>query len=250
MFRSLLFCACLLAATQARSEAVLVAVAANFYSAAEAIAQAFGSETGHRVSLSSGSSGKLYAQIRAGAPFDVLLSADADIPGRLEAEGLSVAGSRYAYAFGRLVLWSPEIEAIDADPRAALTDPRLRHIAIANPQLAPYGLAAQQALEGLGLWQALAPKVVMGENVGQAHALVATGAARLGLVALSGVATPGRVVQGSYWEVPQELFAPIRQEAVLLDRAKNTPAARAFWEWMHTPQALEIIVSHGYRVAP
>jgi len=239
---ALLFCA-----TPAAGEMALVAVAANYAGAAEAQAQAFAAASGHQITLTTGSTGKLYAQIGAGAPFDVLLSADAATPARLEAEGAAVAGTRFTYALGALVLWSPDHALIGADPVAALASPDLRHLAIANPALAPYGVAAEQTLEALGLWQQVQGRLVMGENIGQTYAMVASGAASAGFVALSAVVSED---QGSRWLVPQELFQPIQQDAVLLRHGANNAAARGFLDWLKTPQAQTISASFGYAALP
>ena len=236
----------LLAPSGARAEAALAAVAANFAAAAEALAADFAAATGHAVTITTGSTGKLYAQIVAGAPFDLLLSADAATPARLVDEGLAVEGTAFTYARGRLALWSADPARIGPDGRAALADEGLRFVAIANPALAPYGVAAREALQAMGLWDALQPKIVMGQNVGQAHALVATGAAELGLVARSAVVGPDGAAGGSRWDVPQALFAPILQDAVLLGRGEGRAAAEGFLAHLRTPAAAEIIARHGY----
>jgi len=230
----------------ARAATALVAVAANFAGAAEALEPAFQKATGHDVQLTTGSTGKLYAQISAGAPFDVMLSADAETPARLLAEGKAVAGTQFTYAVGRLALWSADPARIGDDGRAALAGPGLRHLAIANPDLAPYGRAARQALQALGFWDALQPRIVMGQNVGQTSSMVATGAAELGLVALSAARDPRNRDRGSHWEVPQTLFDPIRQDAVLLDHGADNEAARAFLDFLRTQEAANIINRFGY----
>jgi molybdate transport system substrate-binding protein len=237
-----------LAAGAAHGETALVAVAANYAAAAEAQALAFAEASGHRLTLTTGSSGKLYAQIAAGAPFDAMLSADSETPARLLAEGLAVAGTRLTYAQGALVLWSPDPARIGADPAAALGDPGLRHLAIANPDLAPYGAAAQQVLQKLGLWQTLQPRLVRGENVGQAFALVATGAAEAGFVAASALATAAD--RGSHWRVPAALHAPIPQDAVVLQHGADNGAARGFLAWLASPQAQAINATFGYGAPP
>lgn len=249
-FRAVLACAlvCLWAVpAPARADDVLVAVAANFAEALEELKPAFERESGHLLRATTGSTGKLYAQITAGAPFQVLLSADAATPERLEAEGAGLAGTRFTYAIGRLALWSSDPARIEGDGRSALTAADLRHLAIANPDLAPYGVAARETLQALGLWEALQGRIVMGQNVGQAHSMVATGNAQLGLVALSAVLSPRARIQGSLWEVPQALFTPIRQDAILLKAGQDNAAARAFLDFLKTEQAREIIARHGYR---
>jgi len=235
-----------LGAGVAQAGSVLVAVAANFAEPAARVAEAFGKAEGHEVRLTTGATGKLYAQIKAGAPFEVLLSADAATPARLEAEGAAKPGRRFTYAIGRLALWSPEAGRIGPDPARLLADPGLRHLAIANPALAPYGAAAQQVLTRLGLWDRLSGRLVMGENIGQAHAMVASGAAPLGFVALSALIAPGKPAAGSRWEVPQDLYDPIRQDAVLLAAGEGKPAAEAFFAFLRSPAARAIIRDHGY----
>lgn len=233
----------------ARAETALAAVAANFAEAAEALLPAFRAATGHDVQLTTGSTGKLYAQIGEGAPFHVLLSADAATPARLIEEGNAVEGSSFTYAVGRLTLWSADPARITDDGRAALEDPALRFVAIANPDLAPYGIAARDALQNMGLWDALQPKIVMGQNIGQTHSMVVTGAAEVGFVALSAVLSPRARSEGSRWDVPQEMFEPIRQDAVLLNAGADNAAAQAFLNFLRTPEAAVVIDSFGYGTA-
>ncbi len=232
----------------ARAAETLVAVAANFAEVIEELTPIFERETGHRLLATTGSTGKLYAQITAGAPFQILLSADAKTPERLEAEGAGVTGTRFTYAIGRLTLWSSDPAAIPGDGKAALTASGVRHIAIANPDLAPYGVAAREALQGLGLWESLQGRIVMGQNIGQTHSMVATGNAQVGFVALAAVLSPRAPAAGSRWDVPQELFAPIRQDAVLLKAGADSEAARAFLEFLKSGPAREIIERFGYGV--
>ncbi|KJS42856.1 MAG: molybdate ABC transporter substrate-binding protein [Roseovarius sp. BRH_c41] len=235
-----------LAPLHVSAEEALAAIAANFAGAAESLAAQFTLETGHEVVLTTGSTGKLYAQIAAGAPFDMMLSADAGTPARLIDEGLGVEGSSFAYASGRLALWSADPGRIGDDGQEALRASGLRHLAIANPELAPYGKAARDALDGMGLWEAVQPKIVMGQNIGQTHAMVASGAAELGLIAFSAVQQPGLPAEGSYWEVPQQFYAPIRQDAVLLAAGRDNAAARAFLDYLRSDAAAQIIAAYGY----
>ena len=230
----------------ALADSALVAVAANFAEAAQALEAEFRAATGHDLQMTTGSTGKLFAQIGQGAPFDLFLSADSATPTRLVADGKAVAGSQFTYAVGRLILWSADAGRIGADGRRALTDPALRFVAIANPDLAPYGVAARETLQALGLWDSLQPKIVMGQNIGQTHALVAAGAAELGFVALSAVSGPNLPMEGSRWDVPQDLHAPIRQDAVLLTHGADNIAARAFLDFLRTPRAAEMIARFGY----
>lgn len=229
----------------ARADEVQVAVAANFTAPAKRIALAFEKETGHRAALSFGGTGKLYAQIRNGAPFEVLLAADDETPQRLEAEGSAVAGSRFTYAVGRLVLWSARAGYID-EQGEVLRRAGFRHLALANPRLAPYGRAALETLTTLGLADSLQAKFVQAENIAQAWQFVASGNAELGFVALSQVAQDGRIAEGSGWIVPARLHAPLRQDAVLLARGKGKPAAEAWLRHLRGDAARATIRAHGY----
>lgn len=232
---------------RAGDDAALIAVAANFAEVAEALETDFEAGSDHRITLTTGSTGKLFAQIAHGAPYAALLSADAATPERLETEGRAVPGTRFTYAIGRLALWSTDPGRIGPDGRAALMSPDLRHLAIANPRLAPYGEAARQTLEKLGLWESLRPRVVMGENIGQAQTFVATGAADLGLVAWATVLGLPPRRRGSHWLVPEDWHLPIRQDAVLLAAGRDSPAAAAFLDYLRTPLARDRISAAGYR---
>ena len=192
----------------AHADEINVAVAANFSAPIKVIATEFERESGHKLLISTGSTGKLYTQIHNGAPFQVLLSADAATPVKLEREGLAVAGSRQTYAIGRLALWSAQPGMVDAEG-AVLKRGDFDKLAIANPKLAPYGAAAVEVLRVLGLEQALAPKFVMGENIAQTWQFVATGNAQLGFVAVSQIMKDGKIDQGSAWIVPQSNYTPI-----------------------------------------
>lgn len=244
--RLLLLALLILHAATAQAAAATIAVATNFLRPAEALALLFEQQTGREVTLVSGSTGKLTAQIIAGAPFDALLAADQERPERLEKDGLARPGSRFTYALGRLALWSADPDRIAGDGAAELARGDFRRLALANPALAPYGAAARETLEGLGLADALADRIVLGENIGQAHAMVATGNAELGFVALSGVAGPGAEPKGSMWIVPEELHAPIRQDAVLLARAPQDGDAAAFLDFLKSPEARAVIAAWGY----
>ena len=234
---------CLLAGGTAAAE-IRVAVAANFAPTLHRLAEAFTAATGHRLLISSASTGKHYAQIRNGAAFDIFLAADAERPARLEREGLGVAGSRFAYAEGRLALWVPDAAAID-DPAAWLTAGGFRRLAIAHPRLAPYGRAAQQLLEHWGLWDALQTKLVRGENVGQAFQFVATGNAQAGLIALSQVIARAEDARGGYRVISAGLHMPIAQHALLL---RTGPAAEAFLRYLKSAPAVAEIRRDGYAV--
>jgi molybdate transport system substrate-binding protein len=231
----------------ARAAEVQVAVAANFMVPMQKIAAAFERETGHKAVLSFGSTGRIYAQVRNGAPFDVLVSADDETPLRLEQEGRTVPGTRFTYAVGRLVLWSAMPGVVD-DQGAVLRRPGDSKIAIADPRLAPYGAAAAQAMHELGLAKALQPRLVQGDSIAQAHQFVATGNAPMGFVALSQVMADGRIARGSAWIVPAQLHEPLRQDAVLLAAGRDNPAARALLAWLRSDAARVIIRAHGYEL--
>jgi molybdate transport system substrate-binding protein len=221
---------------------IRVAVATNFAATMAALAERFEERTDHTVLVSAGSTGSHYAQIRNGAPFDVFFSADAERPTLLEREGVAIAGSRFSYAVGRLVLWSPREGFVDDDGRV-LEQGQFRFLAIANPELAPYGAAAREVLSARGLWASLQPKLVRGQDIGQTYSFVETGNAELGFVAYSQLKRPGVEIAGSYWIVPATLHQPIAQEVVLL---RDRPAAREFLDFVKTAEARELIRSYGY----
>ena len=234
----------LLAGGSAMADETRVAVAANFTEPAKAIAARFEASTGHRAILSFGSSGQFYTQIANGAPFEVLLSADAERPTRAEAEGLTVAGTRFTYATGRLVLWSATPGLVDARG-AVLAKGKFEKLAIAEPKSAPYGLAAVETLTRLKLQDSLKPKIVTGSSITQTYQYVRTGAAELGFVALSQVINqPG----GSRWIVPPANHTPIDQQAVLLKTGAGNAAARAFIVFLKGAEAKAIIRRYGYEV--
>ena len=235
--------ACLAPASGAAE--VSVAVAANFTAPMQKIAAAFEQASGHRAALAFGSTGRFYAQVRNGAPFQVLLAADDETPQRLEQEGLAVPGTRFTYAIGRLVLWSATPAVVDAQGEV-LRKPGEGRIAIADPRLAPYGAAAVEVMRKLGVAQALQPRLVQGESIGQAFQFTSTGNAAMGFVALSQVMSDGRISRGSWWVVPAALHTPIRQDAVLLPPGRDNPAARALLEFLRGDAAQAILRAHGY----
>lgn len=224
---------------------VSVAVAANFAAPMQKIAQAFEQDTGHKAVLSFGSTGMLYAQIRNGAPYQILLSADTETPNKLEKEGLGVAGSRFTYATGRLVLWSKQPGFVD-DKGEVLRTGKFERIAIANPKLAPYGAAAMETISKLGLQQQLQARIVQGDNIAQAYQFVATENAQLGFVALSQVFVDGKMAQGSGWIVPAVAHAPIRQDANLLTKGQDSAAALSLMRYLRGERAKSLIRSYGY----
>jgi len=229
----------------AQAEEVRVAVAANFALPLKVLAADFERDSGHKMLVSVGSTGKFYAQIKGGAPFDVFLAADDETPARLEKEGDAVAGSRFTYATGKLVLWSANANLVDGQGRVLVTG-NFKHLALASPSLAPYGAAAVQTLSRLGLLTTLTPRFVQGESIGQAYNFVATGNAELGFVALSQVYENGKISKGSGWIVPAHLHNPLRQDAVLLARASHNPGASALLAFLKTDKTRSVIRSFGY----
>ena len=239
--------AVLAGASLAQAEQVSVAVAANFTAPMNAIAAEFEKDTGHQAVLSFGSTGRFYAQIKNGAPFQVFLAADDTTPAKLEQEGLAIAGSRFTYAVGTLVLWSASEGGVDADGEV-LKNNRFKKIAVANPKLAPYGKAAVEVLTGMGLMDAVEPKFVLGENIAQTYQFASTGNAELGFVALSQVMKDGKITSGSAWIVPGTMHAPIRQDAVIVSHGKGNAAAEALMQYLRGDKATAIIRAYGYAI--
>jgi molybdate transport system substrate-binding protein len=228
-----------------RAEKAQVAVAANFTAPAKLIAAEFEKDTGHKAVLAFGATGKFYAQIRNGAPFDALLAADDRTPARLAEEGMAIRGSRFTYAVGQLVLWSARPDLVD-DAGEVLEKGDFKHLAIANPKTAPYGAAAIETLTALKLLDALKSKLVQGENIAQTHQFVVSGNAELGFVALSQVWKDGGLTSGSAWVVPDALHQPIRQDAVLLNPGAGNAAAVAWLDFLKGEKAREVIHAYGY----
>lgn len=239
--------ATLLACTNAWADEVQVAVAANFTAPIQAIAKDFEKDTGHKLVASFGATGQFYAQINNGAPFEVFLAADDSTPAKLEQEKQTVAGSRFTYAIGTLALWSAKPGYVDAQGEVLKTND-YKHLSIANPKTAPYGLAATQVLAKLNLTEATKGKLVEGQNITQAFQFVSTGNAELGFVALSQIYKDGKVKNGSAWIVPSSLHDPIRQDAVILNKGKDNPAAKAFIDYLRGPKATAVIKSYGYQI--
>jgi molybdate transport system substrate-binding protein len=231
--------------TTAHADEIMVAVASNFTGPMQVISVLFERDTGHKASLAFGSTGKFYAQIVNGAPFEVLLAADDETPARLIKEGAGVAGTSFTYAIGKLVLWSADPKRVDAKGKI-LRNGGFRHLAVANPKTAPYGTAAVQTMTKLGVFETLKPTFVQGENIGQTHQFVATGAAELGFVAYSQVIKNGQIGSGSGWLVPGNLHEPIRQDAILLAKGKDKPAAIALLNYLKSGTAQTVIKSFGY----
>jgi len=244
---SLILCIVLAApAPWAFADQVQVAVAANFVPAFKDIAAEFEKSSGHTVQTTAGSSGKFYAQIKNGAPFEIFFSADDERPKLLEDEGMAVKGTRFTYAVGRLVLWSPDAALVTGEE--TLKNGKFKHLAIANPKTAPYGMAAMQTLTKLGLWDGLQPKLVMGENLGQTSGFLESGNAEVGFIALSQVLDDKLKGKGSRWDVPANLHEPLRQDAVLLAKGEKNAAAVSLMEFMHGPKAKAIVERYGYEV--
>lgn len=238
---------CLALAGAAWADDVQVAVAANFTAPMKTIAAEFAKATGHTATLSFGATGRFYTQIKNGAPFDVFLSADDETPAKLEQEGAAVSGSRFTYATGQLVLWSAQPDFVDAQGEV-LKKGNFKNIALAAPKLAPYGAAAIETLTQLGLLDSVSPKFVQGESIGQTFGFVSTGNAELGFVALSQVYENGKIKSGSAWIVPERLHSPIRQDAVILARAKDNKAAAALAEFLKSEKARAVIRAYGYTI--
>lgn len=232
-------------ASPALAAEVSVAVAANFNAPMQKIAADFEQATGHKAQLAFGATGKFYAQIKNGAPFEVLLAADDETPAKLDKEGLAVSDSRFTYSIGQLAVWSAKPGYVD-DKGEVLKKGAFEHLALANPKLAPYGAAAVETLTKLGLLGSVEPKFVQGENIAQTFQFVNTGNAELGFVALSQIYEGGKLKSGSAWIVPASLHAPIRQDAVVLMKGKDNPAALALMKYLKEDKARAIIKTYGY----
>lgn len=241
------FCLALVSPGPTWAAQAQVAVAANFAEPIKAIAAVLEKTTGHTIKVSIGASGAIYTQIKNGAPFDIFLSADTERPALLEKDGLTVTGSRFTYATGKLVLWSVKADRVDTNG-AVLMAADLGKVAIANPKTAPYGAAAVQVMSKLGLSVGLTPKLVQGESIGQTFNFAKTGNADVGFVAMSQVLTGGRLKEGSMWVIPQTHYAPIKQDAVLLKRGSDNDAAQALMKLLQSPNIKDLIRSYGYDI--
>nr|WP_228488440.1 molybdate ABC transporter substrate-binding protein [Caenimonas koreensis] len=234
-----------LAALAAHAGEVQVAVASNFTAPMQKIAAMFEQDTGHKAQVAYGSTGRFYAQVKNGAPFDVLLAADNETPQRLMEDSLAVKGMAFTYAKGKLVLWSAKPGVVD-ESGSVLRNGRFDKLAIADPKLAPYGLAAMEVLSTLKIAQVVEPKLVRGENISQAYQFVATGNAQIGLVALSQVSLDGKITQGSAWVMPGGYYTAILQDAVLLNKGLGNPAALALMDYLRTDKVRALIRTYGY----
>ena len=243
---SCVFASLLIANTAARADEVSVAVAANFTAPMQKIAAEFEKNTGHKVAVAYGATGKFYAQIKNRAPFEILLAADDETPAKLIKENAAVAGSQFSYAIGKLVLWSAKPAIVDG-AGTVLKNGGFDHLAIANPKVAPYGAAALEVMKALGVHEGLQAKIVTGESISQTYQFINSGNALLGFVALSQVLKDGKI-DGSSWVVPAKLYTPIRQDAVMLEKGKGKPAAEALIKYLKTDKAKAVITSFGYEL--
>ena len=224
---------------------VLVAVASNFTKPMTEIAAEFEKATGHSANLSFGSTGKFVAQLENGGPFEILLAADEKAPEKLEKAGLTVEGSRFIYALGKLVLWSAKPGYVD-DQGKILESGDFKHVALADPKLAPYGAAAIELLKSRNLLTKLQPLFVLGENIAQTYQFISTSNAELGFIALSQVIENGKIATGSGWIIPSDQYSPIKQGAVLMKQGAENPAAPALMNFLKSAPALAIIEKYGY----
>ncbi|MFT2111075.1 molybdate ABC transporter substrate-binding protein [Marinomonas sp. 2405UD68-3] len=230
---------------QAQADSALIAVASNFTLTMKALIARFHADTPHTLRVSFASSGKLYAQIKNGAPFDLLLSADQVIPQKLLGEGNAVPTTQMTYAVGKLALWSSDPTVVDAKGDV-LHSSKMNKLALANPKLAPYGFAAIEVLKNLNVYASTKPSWVQGENIGQTYQFVRTGNANLGFVALSQVHNNQQPINGSVWEVPDHLYSPIKQDLVVLNKGKDNAAVSAFLKYLNLPKTQKLIQSYGY----
>ncbi len=242
---SLLILTGLMVIAPSSAESVAVAVATNFRAPMQTLVEQFEADTSYDVKLISGSTGGLYAQIVNGAPYDLFIAADRRRPALLATAGLGLEQTQSTIAIGQLVLWSIDADLIEAQKLGALHDRSIRFLAIANPDLAPYGAAARQALMAMNLWEQWASRMVYGESIAQAYAMAATGNAELALIARSQVSAD----TGAYLMIPPEFYEPIRQDAILLERGAGNAAAVALLEFLSTPNATAVIRDFGYLVS-
>lgn len=245
-FSKVSFSICLtLFSFHAYSESALIAVATNFTPTMTSIVDAFQQDSKHTLRVSFASSGKLYAQIKNGAPFDLLMSADQAIPKRLIQEGRAIKNSQRTYAEGKLILWSMTENLVD-NQGEILSSTHFNKLALANPKLAPYGLAATEVLEHLNLTRATRSKWVQGENIGQAYQFVRSGNAEIGFIALSQIQFDTHILEGSYWRIPESLYTPIKQDLVVLNKGENNQAISDFLHYLASPKIQTLIQGYGY----
>jgi len=232
--------------SNAQAAEIKVAVASNFVNVLKEIAVEFQKDTGHQLAITPGATGKFYAQISNGAPFDVFLSADDETPRKLVQEGKAISSSQFTYAIGRLALWSPNPEMVDKNADILKTD-KFKFIAIANAKVAPYGQAAVQTMQKLGVLTKIEPRIVQGESIAQTYQFVSTGNAQLGFVALSQILENGKIKTGSAWIVPEEMHEQLKQDAVVLQSCKHMSACQALMEYLKSEKAKKMMASYGYK---
>jgi len=247
LFTTIISATLLLSSSFISAGEVSVAVAGNFFKPIKVLAAEFEAKSGHKVALSVGATGKLYAQISNGAPFELFFAADQKRPTKLVEQKLAVKASQFTYAQGQLVLWSRNSGVIDAQGKR-LSSPDIKRLAIANPKAAPYGEQAVNALTKLGLYKQLESKIVQAQNIGQTYQYVSSGSVEQGIIAMSQVTVNGQITTGSSWIIPSDLYDAIQQDAVLLEKGKNNPVAQQFLDYIKSPSALNIIRSFGYEV--
>jgi molybdate transport system substrate-binding protein len=231
------------------AQEITLAAAADLQFAFQDVTERFQKDTGKHVKLIFGSSGNFFTQIQNGAPFDLFFSADIDYPRQLEAAGLAEPGTLYEYATGKIVLWVPNESKLDLSRGLkVLLDPGIKKIAIANPQHAPYGRAAVAAMQHEGIYDKVAAKFVLGENISQTASFVASGSAGIGIIALSLALAPAMKEKGRYVEIPDSEYPPIRQAAVILKSSKQKETARQFLDYLKTPVILDLLKTYGFSV--
>ena len=233
-------------AAKVQAVEIKVAVASNFANVLKEVAIEFQKDTGHQLAITPGATGKFYAQISNGAPFDVFLSADDETPRKLAQEGKAIASSQFTYAIGRLALWSPNPEMIDKTADILKTD-KFKFIAIANAKVAPYGQAAVQTMQKLGVLTKIEPRVVQGESISQTYQFVSTGNAQLGFVAMSQIVENGKIKMGSAWIVPEDMHEQLKQDAVVLQSCKHMSACQALIDYLKSEKAKKLMASYGYK---
>lgn len=231
----------------AQAEEVLVAAASDLNFAMKELSAEYEQQSGHHVKLSLGSSGNFYAQLQQGAPFDLYFSADIGYPKKLEEAGLTVPGTLYRYAVGRIVLWAPKASSLDVSKGLmVLREATIRKISIANPKHAPYGRAAVAAMEHAQVYAEVKQRLVLGENVSQAAQFIESGACDVGIIALSLAMAPAMKTAGIYWEIPADYHPPLEQGAIIMKQSKNQEVARQFLEFMKSPRGQEIMTRYGF----
>ena len=231
----------------ALADDIAVAAASDLQFAIKELIVEYEKQTGHHVKLSLGSSGNFYAQLQQGAPFDLYFSADIGYPKKLEEAGLTVPGSLYRYAVGRVVLWAPKQSPVEVSKGlTVLRDAAVRKIAIANPKHAPYGRAAVAAMEQSQVYAEVKDRLVLGENISQAAQFIESGACDVGIIALSLALAPVMKSAGSYWLIPAEAHPPLEQGAVIMKQSKQQDAARHFLQFMQSPQGQEVMTRYGF----